>query len=91
MGPTSQRNPNSVSSLPALSGAALVSSDNPHRDRVYIGEFDDRFLPGKRYSLILMLDVLEHLPDPAAALRRVESLLQPDGKFVVTVPAFRAL
>jgi 2-polyprenyl-3-methyl-5-hydroxy-6-metoxy-1,4-benzoquinol methylase len=72
-------------------GAALVSSDNPHRDRIYIGEFDDRFLPGKRYSLILMLDVLEHLPDPAAALRRVESLLQPGGKFVVTVPAFMAL
>jgi SAM-dependent methyltransferase len=72
-------------------GGALISESNPYKDRIYIGEFDDCFLPHKQYSLILMLDVLEHLPDPVDALRRVEGLLSPGGTFLATVPAFMAL
>ena len=73
------------------SDPSLVGPANPHRHRVYIGPFDGTFAPGKRYGLILMLDVLEHLPDPAGALRRAVDLLEPDGLLVVTVPAFRLL
>jgi len=43
------------------------------------------------YGLILMLDVLEHLADPHAALRQAESLLARGGLLVITVPAFRLL
>jgi SAM-dependent methyltransferase len=71
--------------------AALVSPEGRHRDRIHVVPFDARFEPGRRYSLVLMLDVLEHLPDPAAALRRVASLLEPGGVFLATVPAFMAL
>lgn len=71
--------------------AALVSPDGPHRDRIHVAPFDASFDTGRRYSLILMLDVLEHLPDPAAALRHAMTLLTPDGVFVATVPAFMAL
>jgi 2-polyprenyl-3-methyl-5-hydroxy-6-metoxy-1,4-benzoquinol methylase len=70
---------------------ALVSPRGPHRDRIHVAPFDDSFDTGRRYSLILMLDVLEHLPDPAAALRHAVSLLEPDGVFIATVPAFMAL
>ena len=42
----------------------LVSPDNPHRDRIHVGPFDDSYQPGRQFSVILMLDVLEHLPDP---------------------------
>ena len=38
-----------------------------------------------------MLDVLEHLPDTVAALQRVSELLEPDGMFIITVPAFLLL
>ena len=38
-----------------------------------------------------MLDVLEHLDDPAAALRHAGSLLEPGGVIVATVPALRML
>jgi SAM-dependent methyltransferase len=69
----------------------LVRPHGVHRRRIHVGPFDDRFQPGTRYSLILMLDVLEHLDDPAAALRHALDLLAPGGTVVVTVPAFRAL
>jgi SAM-dependent methyltransferase len=71
--------------------AELVSPDNPHRDRIYVCSFDTTFRPGKQYSLILMLDVLEHLDDPVGALRHVLGLLAPEGLVIVTVPAFMAL
>ena len=71
--------------------ANLVSHDNPHRAKVHLCSFDERFQPGKLFSLILMLDVLEHLPDPVLALRHGLSLLNPDGLFILTVPAFMSL
>jgi 2-polyprenyl-3-methyl-5-hydroxy-6-metoxy-1,4-benzoquinol methylase len=70
---------------------ALVSADGPHRARIHVAPFDASFDPGRRYSLIVMLDVLEHLPDPAASLRHALSLLEPGGVFLATVPAFMSL
>ena len=69
----------------------LVSPDGPHRARIHVAPFDASFDLGRRYSLIVMLDVLEHLPDPAASLRHALSLLEPDGVFLATVPAFMSL
>lgn len=73
------------------SDAALVDPRGAHRARITVGPFDERFRPGKRYALIVMLDVLEHLHDPLGALRHAVSLLEPDGVFLATVPAFMAL
>jgi 2-polyprenyl-3-methyl-5-hydroxy-6-metoxy-1,4-benzoquinol methylase len=70
---------------------ALVSPDGPHRARIHVAPFDATFDPKRRYSLIVMLDVLEHLPDPAASLRHAVALLEPGGVFLATVPAFLAL
>jgi 2-polyprenyl-3-methyl-5-hydroxy-6-metoxy-1,4-benzoquinol methylase len=69
----------------------LVSTSAHPKGRIYIAPFDASFRPGKTYSLIVMLDVLEHLRDPAAALRRARELLDPDGTLLLTVPAFRSL
>jgi SAM-dependent methyltransferase len=38
--------------------------------------------PGSLDALVMM-DVIEHLPDPAGTMRRVASLLKPDGVLVV--------
>lgn len=70
---------------------ALVSPHGPHRARITVAPFDDSFVPPRQYSAILMLDVLEHLPDPTGALRHALSLLEPGGVILVTVPAFMAL
>jgi len=64
---------------------------NPSRERIHLGRFDESFQPGKSYLLILMLDVLEHLPKPASALQHVRRLLAPGGVSLATVPAFQLL
>lgn len=71
--------------------ADLLNPAGPHRSRIYVCPFDANFQPGKQYSLVLMLDVLEHLEDPVAGLRRALELLAPDGTFVATLPAFMTL
>jgi len=70
---------------------ALVDPRGAHRDRIHIQPFDERFQPASPYSLVLMLDVLEHLEDPVGALRHAASLLTPTGRLVITVPAFMLL
>jgi SAM-dependent methyltransferase len=71
--------------------ADFVDSKLIRSGRVHICAFDRGFQPGKRYSLVAMLDVLEHLPDPAGALQHALNLLEPGGTLLVTVPAFRLL
>jgi SAM-dependent methyltransferase len=46
--------------------------------------------PGSIRAIVL-LDVLEHLPDPVMALKQTARLLEPGGGLVVTVPAYPAL
>ena len=55
-------------------------------DVAVIGSIDDRLPEIGRFDLILLLDVLEHLPDPAATLRRLTSILRPEGSVIVSVP-----
>jgi 2-polyprenyl-3-methyl-5-hydroxy-6-metoxy-1,4-benzoquinol methylase len=71
--------------------AELVNPHNAYRSRIQICTFDEKFRPNKKYSLILMLDVLEHFENAAGALRHAVELLESDGVFVATMPAFMAL
>jgi dolichyl-phosphate beta-glucosyltransferase len=38
-------------------------------------------------DVVCLLDVIEHLPDPAGALAEAARVLRPDGRLVVNVPA----
>lgn len=69
----------------------LVSPDNPWRDRIHIGPFDETFESSGRYDVILMLDVLEHFAHPVRALQHARDLLAPGGFVLIHVPAFPAL
>jgi 2-polyprenyl-3-methyl-5-hydroxy-6-metoxy-1,4-benzoquinol methylase len=68
-----------------------IAPNSPHRPRIFLQKFDDTFQPVQKFDLILMLDVLEHLPDPEAALQHARSLLSPKGRLLMTVPALNAL
>ena len=71
--------------------ASLVSDERDRCGHIHIGPFDETFRPGKHYSLILMLDVLEHVPDAAGFLRYAVQLLERNGTILATVPAFNLL
>lgn len=61
------------------------------RRRIHLGPFDASFRPDAPFDLVLFLDVLEHLDDPAAPLARARDLLRPGGRVFVSVPAFPIL
>ena len=44
-----------------------------------------------QFSLVICFDVLEHLEDPAAVIRKVRNLLTPKGRLFITVPNGRTL
>ena len=71
--------------------ANLVSEDGPWRRHIHVRAFDSGFQPANPYSLILMLDVLEHLADPRSALQHAVRLLDRHGRILLTVPAFNLL
>jgi 2-polyprenyl-3-methyl-5-hydroxy-6-metoxy-1,4-benzoquinol methylase len=48
--------------------------------------FEEADLQGARYDGILLVDVLEHLSDPRAALDRLRDLLAPDGALLIVTP-----
>jgi 2-polyprenyl-3-methyl-5-hydroxy-6-metoxy-1,4-benzoquinol methylase len=57
-------------------------------ERVVIGDVESMDLAplGSGYDVLLLADVLEHLRDPVAALRRLRPLLAPNGYAVISVP-----
>ncbi len=69
----------------------LVNPQGPFRERIRIAQFDTDFRTPVFYSLVLMLDVLEHLRNPGEALCHAHSLLAPGGALLLTVPAFQTL
>jgi trans-aconitate methyltransferase len=44
------------------------------------------FDPGATFDLVICTEVLEHVPDPAGAMRRLVDLCAPGGHIVVSVP-----
>jgi O-antigen biosynthesis protein len=59
-------------------------------ERVIVGDAEqlnlEELLEGERFGAILFADVLEHLKEPAALLRRVRPFLAEDGVVVASIP-----
>ena len=65
----------------------LAEKARPIYDRFYQVDVDAFDFPERReYDFIIFADVLEHLRDPAAVLRRCFASLKEDGKIIISVP-----
>ncbi len=60
-------------------------------DPVICATLEDIDLPPRSIAAAGLFDVLEHIEDDVAALRRVHTLLRPGGRLVLTVPAYPLL
>lgn len=55
---------------------------------VLAGPLEEQDIAPGSLSAVVLMDVLEHLPDPVGLLRRVARLLAPDGVVLVQTPSF---
>ena len=53
---------------------------------IHFGNLQDEPFPGKSFDLIVMNQVIEHLPDPDAALRKLSQRLAPEGRLLLVMP-----
>lgn len=68
-------------------GAAAARRDiQVHRGRV-----EDVVLPASAYDLIIMNQLIEHVPDPTAVLRRIRAALRPGGHVFLETPNLDSL
>jgi len=72
------------SSMRALEYAGTVLLNTVSRYQIDLLDLQWR----NRWDVVFLLDVLEHLPDDARALKQVYNALSPGGLLFVTVPAF---
>lgn len=57
--------------------------------RVLTGEVEDQKLEPGTFDVIILNDVIEHLPDPAATLEHCSRLLTPNGFFLIQTPEYK--
>jgi 2-polyprenyl-3-methyl-5-hydroxy-6-metoxy-1,4-benzoquinol methylase len=69
------------------SAAAIAEA---HCEEVVVADLNDLdfsgCFPDQRFDVVLMLDILEHLADPAKVLSRVADVLAPGGWGVISLP-----
>ncbi|MEY6431620.1 methyltransferase domain-containing protein [Thioalkalicoccus limnaeus] len=68
----------------------LAELARPFCERLILADLDhldfDESLGGQRFEAVIAADVLEHLTDPWACLRRVRPLIDDGGVLVVSIP-----
>ncbi len=55
------------------------------------GTLEDATLPAGAWDAVVLLDVIEHLPDPRSSLARARSLLREGGTLLLFTPNFESL
>jgi 2-polyprenyl-3-methyl-5-hydroxy-6-metoxy-1,4-benzoquinol methylase len=69
---------------PSIVQFAKQSFDVP----VLTGPIEDQSITAGSLDAIVLMDVMEHLPQPTQTLRRCLDLLKPDGVMLVQTPAY---
>lgn len=54
--------------------------------RIHIGSIHDEPFAGQLFDLVVLNQVIEHIPEPGAALERIRTRLAPGGRVVMVLP-----
>lgn len=66
---------------------ALAAQARPHYERLDVCDVEEFDFPYPReFDVVLFADVLEHLRDPGAVLKRSLSVLKPTGEVLISLP-----
>lgn len=79
-----------VSGVEPDAAAARIAREHYGLD-VACGTLEEAALPARRFHAITLSHVVEHLPDPIAALRECGRVLQPSGRLIITTPNVESL
>ncbi len=55
-------------------------------ERVIVGDIAEVELPDATFDLVLALELVEHLPEPEAVLRKLARAVRPGGRMLLSVP-----
>jgi len=73
-----------------LYGIDINLQESIHREKAhYLNNYDD--INGKQFDYILLMDVIEHIEKDSEFMGSIRNYLKPNGKIIVTVPAFQSL
>jgi SAM-dependent methyltransferase len=59
---------------------------NPYEHAEFVNRDMEGWAPERRFPVVVCSEVLEHLEEPAAMVRRIAALTEPGGMAVITVP-----
>ena len=66
--------------------ASSIAKEKFHLD-VFTGDVTGAKFPDNTFDVVFMGDVLEHLPDPVAAVTEIHRIMAPNGLLVFLVPS----
>jgi 2-polyprenyl-3-methyl-5-hydroxy-6-metoxy-1,4-benzoquinol methylase len=82
-----QRHGHDVHGVEMSAAIAVEAQKALGNDRVWIGMLDDaiaaRGWNDHSFDLVTMWDVVEHIPEPQPVLRRLRTLVKPDGRLIL--------